>query len=82
MTWEIKKHVDALAAVNDKFQSAAKTVKLEIDRLAIQMCPYCSGYGHSGNDCPTDHKLSNLREGVREQVKIVAALRKQARQAV
>ena len=43
----------------------------EVERLSKQRCPYCSGFGHSGKDCPTDAKLSSLRGGVREQNKVI-----------
>ena len=52
-------------------KDVGKTLKIEIDRLAKQKCPYCSGFGHSGNDCPTDYKLGQLRLGVREQATIL-----------
>ena len=45
----------------------AKALLPEFQRLAKQKCAYCSGWGHSGNDCPTDAKVSHLRGGVREQ---------------
>ena len=43
------------------------------------MCPYCNGWGHSGNDCPTDAKIAHLRGGVREQNKLLQVIRKQLR---
>ena len=36
----------------------------ELDLLNEQRCAYCSGYGHSPNDCPTDKKLAHLRTGI------------------
>ena len=45
------------------------------------MCPYCDGYGHSGNDCPTDAKIAHLRGGVREQNQLLMKLRKELRDA-
>ena len=40
---------------------------MEIERLHKQKCAYCSGFGHSKSNCPTDYKLSQLSMGVREQ---------------
>ena len=54
-------------------------MQLEIDRLNKQKCGYCSGWGHSGNDCPTDKKLLHLRLGVREQATIITQMRKECR---
>ena len=48
----------------------------EFDRLRKQTCPYCSGYGHAGKDCPTDAKIKHLRGGIREQNKALLRLRK------
>ena len=45
----------------------ARTIMPELDLLLKQVCPYCSGFGHSGAACPTDKKLAQLRGGVREQ---------------
>ena len=43
----------------------------EVERLSKQVCPYCSGFGHSGKDCPTDAKISSLRGGVRSQNTVI-----------
>ena len=71
MTWAlwdiIKKGADA--EVNDLAGGPNSALLPEFDRLKIQKCPYCSGFGHSGNDCPTDAKISHLRGGLREQNK-------------
>ena len=50
-------------------------MSFEFKRLAKQKCPYCSGWGHSGNDCPTDAKLLVLRRGVKEQSKVIQEIR-------
>ena len=51
----------------------------EFERLAKQRCAYCSGWGHSGNDCPTDAKLTHLKGGVSSQSKLINELRKVTR---
>ena len=51
----------------------------EFERLAKQRCAYCSGWGHSGNDCPTDAKITHMRGGVREQNTFIQKCRKEAR---
>ena len=51
----------------------------EFKRLKIQKCPYCDGWGHSGNDCPTDAKIKHLRGGVREQNRFLQLCRKKLR---
>ena len=56
--------------------AAAKVLKFEFDRLNKQKCAYCDGFGHSGNDCPTDFKVSQLRGGVQEQTKVIQMIRK------
>ena len=48
-------------------KAIAQVLGVEMDRIGKQRCGYCDGYGHSGNDCPTDYKLDQLRIGVREQ---------------
>ena len=59
----------------------AQLLMLEFDRLGKQECPYCNGFGHSGNDCPTDRKISWLRGGVREQTQVIQEARKSCRVA-
>ena len=56
-------------------------MNLEFERLAKQKCGYCDGFGHSGNDCPTDRKISQLRGGVAEQNKLLQQLRSSSRVA-
>ena len=51
----------------------------EVSTLAKQRCAYCSGYGHSGNNCPTDAKLSILRSSYRGYRKLLTEARKAAR---
>ena len=59
-----------------------KAIKTETDRLVKQRCPFCSGWGHSGKDCPTDYKLSQLCGGVREQTQVIQFLRKSLKTAM
>ena len=54
-------------------------LEYEFERLNKQRCAYCSGWGHSGNDCPTDSKIDQLRGGVKEQTQVLIFIRKQAR---
>ena len=56
-------------------KAVKRCLAIEMRRLRKQRCGYCDGYGHSGNDCPTDYKLRQLRIGVREQVVLVQELR-------
>ncbi len=53
----------------------------EFLRLKKQKCGYCDGFGHAGKDCPTDHKIANLRGGVAEQNKVLQLLRNECRVA-
>ena len=53
-------------APDPKWKTSATVLKLEFARLYKQKCGYCDGFGHSGNDCPTDHKIAQLRGGVLE----------------
>ena len=64
---------------NEAIRVAASVLSVEFTRLAKQKCGYCDGFGHSGNDCPTDRKISHLRGGVAEQNKIVQQVRKASR---
>ena len=64
---------------DEKLKSSASVLKLEFERLEKQICPYCDGYGHSGNDCPTDSKIDNMRGGVKEQNKVIQTIRAQCR---
>jgi hypothetical protein len=58
---------------------AATVLGYEFQRLAKQKCAYCDGIGHSGNDCPTDRKVSQMRGGIKEQNTILQLIRKQCR---
>ncbi len=58
-------------------KGAALMLSVEFARLVKQKCGYCDGFGHSGKDCPTDHKIANLRGGVAEQNKVLQQLRKE-----
>ena len=60
-------------------KTAAKSLWPEFERLAVNKCAYCSGWGHSAKDCPTDAKISHLRGGVKEQNRYLQQLRKTAR---
>ena len=62
-------------------KAAAIVLNFEFERLGKQKCGYCDGWGHSGNDCPTDRKISQLRGGVAEQNKVLQKLRKDCRVA-
>ena len=78
MTWIFITRAVALknGGSTNEIKYAAATAEAELRRLAKQKCPYCSGYGHSGNDCPTDRKLEWLRHGTSLQ----RTLMKEARQ--
>ena len=78
MTWQFKQKLDAYITKCPK-DAAAANIAPEVERLGKQRCGYCSGFGHSGNDCPTDAKLLQLRIGVREQAQLVQYLRKECR---
>ena len=60
---------------------AAYVLTFEFDRLKKQRCGYCDGWGHSGNDCPTDKKIDQLRGGVKEQDEVLTQIRKEGRKA-
>ena len=65
----------------DPLKLAATVLNYEFDRLVKQRCPYCNGFGHSGNDCPTDRKVKQLRGGVKEQNEVLQYVRKRCRVA-
>ena len=67
------------ASIDDVFKDIGTTLKLELTRIGKQKCAYCDGFGHAGNDCPTDFKLAQLRIGVREQAQLLLEMRKAAR---
>ena len=79
--WTWYKLLIKVAGDEDAMNSPAPatSLKTEFERLAKQLCPYCSGYGHAGKDCPTDAKLSHLRGGVREQNALLQRLRNECR---
>ena len=62
-------------------KDAASVLNFEFERLKKQKCAYCNGFGHSGNDCPTDRKVAQMRGGVEEQNKILQRVRKECRVA-
>ena len=80
MPWTLKKKLDDFVSANGT-NIHAKCLQAEIDRINVQVCGYCDGWGHSGNDCPTDAKLFLLRQGIAEQRKIIIQLRKECRAA-
>ena len=69
MSWTFKNKLKEIVDGNDWDHSSdvASNLMLEIERISKQRCAYCDGFGHAGNDCPTDYKLAQLRVGVREQ---------------
>ena len=81
--WTMQTKLTEISNKNDSeaLRVAASVLSLEFARLAKQKCGYCDGFGHSGNDCPTDRKISQLRGGVAEQNKIIQGLRKASRVA-
>ena len=81
MPWNMQVKLLGIANGNDgqRLKAAAVFLGYEFERLKKQKCAYCDGYGHSGNDCPTDHKISHLRGGVLEANRVLTAIRKQCR---
>ena len=79
--WKLLTKISAAktAGDNQALKNAATTLEVEFLRLGKQICAYCDGYGHSGNDCPTDRKIAILRGGVLEQNKVIQAARKTCR---
>ena len=77
-TWEFYSQLQHHATKNPDC-SSTKTLILEFKRLNIQKCSYCSGFGHSANDCPTDAKLRQLRVGTAEQTEFMKSVRAEAK---
>ena len=77
MHTELKVFADE--AGNTKSSQVAKVLNYEFERLAKQKCAYCDGFGHSGNDCPTDRKVFQLRGGISEFTTVLQNLRKECR---
>ena len=80
-TWHVH---EAIAQESEKELKNSHTgpctiILTELNRLKKQRCPYCSGFGHAGKDCPTDNKISRLRGGIREQNAVLVRLRKKCR---
>ena len=75
--------LNAIATGNDgaHIKGAAIVLGYEFARLIKQKCPYCDGFGHSGNDCPTDAKIAHLRGGVLEANRVLVQIRKECRDA-
>ncbi len=67
--------------ISNEVKYTARVLGYEFTRLEKQRCPYCDGFGHSGNDCPTDHKIAQLRGGVLEQNRVIQVIRKECRVA-
>ena len=80
-SWPIKTCVDKLAAAQQPSpeKNAAGVLKLEVDRLAKQLCCFCNGWGHSGHDCPTNRKVGWLCAGQSVATRIVVEARKESR---
>ena len=75
MSWYFKTRVDYWKGkkIND---THLKVISDEVDKLFKQRCQYCSGFAHSTNDCPTDHKLRTLRLGPSSVAKVIKDIRK------
>ena len=85
-TWLLKDTLTAQGAAmapNTPDDAAATSILHEMEALNKQRCPYCSGWGHSGNDCPTDMKLAGLRRyGTSAMKKVLRDARKHCRVVV
>ena len=81
MSWNLQKKLTNIALSKDgsRLVTAAILLSYEFERLKKQKCAYCDGWGHSGNDCPTDHKISQLRGGVLEANRVLQLIRKECR---
>ena len=81
-TWTFQKKLGekVSGAATSNLKKAAEVLQLEFNRLAKQKCPYCDGFGHAGNDCPTDKKIAQMRGGVLEQTQVLTAIRKECRE--
>ena len=77
---ELKKVAEQ--AESTRIKRAAKMLLIEFDRLSIQECAYCNGFGHSREDCPTDKKLAAIRLGWEECTKVLNASRNERVEAV
>ncbi len=82
MSWAFYTKLLAVAGTSEdeKKRTTAKVLSYEFERLNKQKCAYCSGFGHSGDDCPTDAKISLLRGGILEATCIISEIRKQLRE--
>ena len=77
-TWHLHTALVTHIAANQN-DHTAKLLKLEFDRLNVQRCSNCSGWGHSPDGCPTGMKLAQFKVGVAEQTTLVNDLRSRAR---
>ena len=66
MSWKFYTLLEKEKRAEDLKQKGGPATALlpEFERLMKQKCPYCDGFGHSGNDCPTDAKIAHMRGGV------------------
>ena len=78
MPWTMQTRLTAIAGAvdNSPLKNAAIVLGYEFARLVKQRCAYCDGYGHSGNDCPTDSKIAQLRGGILEANQAIQLIRK------
>ena len=74
MTWDI--YTIAKAKLDEDANNAVLAMIMEeMDRLKLQRCPECSGYGHSAKRCPTTIKVNQLTTGIRKQAAVIKAIR-------
>ena len=80
MEWHFK---DELKKFSDGEEGEKKTVAkglmVEVSLLEKQRCAFCSGWGHAGNNCPTDFKLKQLRLSGGTASSIILDCRKKCR---
>ena len=67
-SWTLKDKIDEAAnkAATPAAATARDAMMLELNKLVLQRCYYCNGYGHAAKHCPTGVKLEQLKGGVRE----------------
>ena len=81
MTWFIHDHLKEMVPIDEKAVKEPHLMAIyeEVERLNKQRCAYCSGFGHSPKDCPTDFKLSHLMGGIAAQSRIMAKARREVK---